>query len=79
MNIVHLQWFCDLLISLVFLYLYCFVNKIAAPDGILSHEMIHAATNEQQQFLNESYIARAVNAAIIIIMKYMAEYPLRYG
>ncbi|XP_049357379.1 dammarenediol 12-hydroxylase-like [Solanum verrucosum] len=63
-------------------------NKIAAPEDILSQ--ILQATNEQEQFLNESDIASyivgllqggysTVNAAITIIMKYMAEYPNVYS
>ncbi|KAG5623546.1 hypothetical protein H5410_008764 [Solanum commersonii] len=58
-------------------------NKIATPDDIL-FQMLQA-TNEQQQFFNESDIASyivgysTVNAAITIIMKYMAEYPNIYS
>ncbi|XP_060195390.1 dammarenediol 12-hydroxylase-like [Lycium barbarum] len=55
-----------------------------------SKEMRKEATNEQEQFLNESDIASNIvgllqggystaNAAITIIMKYMAEYPKVYS
>ncbi|PHT91171.1 Dammarenediol 12-hydroxylase [Capsicum annuum] len=64
-------------------------NRIVAPDDILSQMLL--AINEEEQFLNESrdcasYIVgllqggySTVNAAITIIMKYMAEYPDVYS
>ncbi|KAJ8545857.1 hypothetical protein K7X08_018440 [Anisodus acutangulus] len=63
-------------------------NKVVAPDDILSQML--QATNEEEQFWNESDIASyivgllqggysMVNAAITIIMKYMAEYPVVYS
>ncbi|MCD7465369.1 hypothetical protein HAX54_001178 [Datura stramonium] len=63
-------------------------NKIVAPDDILSQML--QATNEEEEFWNESDIAShivgllqggysTVNAAITVMMKYIAEYPAVYS